>query len=73
MTPDLIKSLIEASPAFAVTGFSVYVLYKISMRAIEALEQNTKALARLEKAMNTRALDRLEAAIKESRNDQAVV
>jgi hypothetical protein len=67
MTPELIKTFIEASPAFAVTGFAMYVLYKVSMRAIEALEQNTKALARLEKAMNTRALDMFEAALKEDK------
>lgn len=69
MTQDVLRQIIEASPAFAVTGFSVYALFKVSMRAIDALEQNTKALARLEKAMNTRALDKLEAAYKEGRQN----
>jgi hypothetical protein len=40
-----------AAPALAIAGFAVFALYKVSMRALDALEQNTRALATLEASM----------------------
>lgn len=46
-----ITRIVEASPALALAGFSIYVAYKVSMRALDVLQQNTKALAALEESI----------------------
>lgn len=48
---ELLSEIAKASPGIALAGLALLLFYKFAMRALDAIDANTKALTALETLM----------------------
>jgi|TARA_R110000787_G_C13411596_1_gene444236 hypothetical protein len=58
---EVFNEIAKSSPAVALAGVALWLVYKLAMRALDALEANTKALAALEAQLEQDRRERIRA------------